>query len=233
METQLVRLDKPYNIIIGRSGHFALHIATLIVVKEKIEGVPNGMSMGATLNVCSYPVVSNDYQADGQVWTDTELKDCHVVCSQQCKEVSIYALRNVMEYCAKHGVYLYTKRIPSAFVWTMSVNDVDIVMLTDEEDKPFSNYDVSLVFEEANDGNTCMAVTDGLTPFYFYEYFSNDPTLVPNLPTNQESLKKMAALRDDYLRLFRHDGLRSITFSTEDKKYQWFVDRLNAKKVDE
>ena len=35
METQLVRLDKPYNIICGPDIKFGLHLATLIVVNEK------------------------------------------------------------------------------------------------------------------------------------------------------------------------------------------------------
>ena len=61
MNTQLVRLDSPYNIICSSSGKFALHIATLIVVKEKIRGVVEGASMRDTLSVASYPVVSDGF----------------------------------------------------------------------------------------------------------------------------------------------------------------------------
>lgn len=96
MDTQLVRLDKPYHIICGNNGTFALHIATLIVVKDKIEGIVEGAPMRDTLAVSSYPIVGGSYDIDGQVWMDTELKDCLVICRENDR-VSHYMLRS-------HGV---------------------------------------------------------------------------------------------------------------------------------
>ena len=87
MDTQLVRLDAPYNIICGTDGSFALHIATLIVTKERIEGIPDGVPMRDTLSVATYPVVSKKNSADGQVWMNSELKDCYVVCEQGRKTI--------------------------------------------------------------------------------------------------------------------------------------------------
>jgi cell division protein FtsX len=42
----------------------------------------------------------------------------------------------------------------------------------------------------------------------------------------------MAELRDAYLQILRFEGLRSITFTTKDENYKWFVEQLNAYKVD-
>ena len=75
METQLLRLNPPYNIICSK-GRFAKHIATLIVSDMK----GSSDSFQWALNSQSYPVV--DYgvgSAEGDVWNDTEVKDCKVV----------------------------------------------------------------------------------------------------------------------------------------------------------
>ena len=43
----------------------------------------------------------------------------------------------------------------------------------------------------------------------------------------------MANLREHYLQILGHDGLRSITFTTKDKSFKDFVDELNGYKADE
>lgn len=95
MDTQIVRHDAPYNIICGNNGDFALHIATLIVVKERMESRKKGSIMSEALSVSSYPVVCGSYDMDGQVWMKTEQKDCLVICRQN-ESVSLYTLKKVM-----------------------------------------------------------------------------------------------------------------------------------------
>ena len=232
METQLVRLDAPYNIICNSKGHLALHIATLIVVKERNEGVVEGAPMRDTLSVASYPIVAGSFKSDGQVWMDTELEDCLVVCRQK-DPVSIYTLKRVMEYCAKKNVPFFTEKIPTYFNTVMDMYDIDIILPNDEEDKTIHDYEVRLKFEENDDGHSCMAYSDNYSDFYFYEYFDNEPPFSNLVPTNSEAIKHLTDLRDNYLRCFRFEGMRSITFTTEDEKYQWFVDNLNNTKVNE
>ena len=43
----------------------------------------------------------------------------------------------------------------------------------------------------------------------------------------EETINELAALRDAYLHAFKFDGLKSITFTTKNEKYQEFVDSLN------
>ena len=230
METQLVRLDAPYNIICDTAGKFALHIATLIVVKEK--------------TVACYPVVSEKAfladsfigygkgKADGQVWMHTELKDCYVVCPQNYKSVDISRLKDVIEYYAKQNMIDMELRISVSFSWAMTQYGCKILLPEDENRKPISDYKVTLEFEESNNGKSCMVYADNKSVFYFYEYFDNEPPFDRFIPTNTEAIKYMTELRNTYLQIFRYEGLKSITFTTRNEKYQWFVDKLNATKAD-
>ena len=234
METQLVRLDKPYNIICGSNGRFALHVATLIVVKERIEGVPEGVSMRDTLSVSSYPVVSGSYEMDGQVWMNTELKDCLVVCREK-ESVSLYTLKKVMEYCGKHNVSFYMERIPSSFSMALFSYDSQLILPTDENKQTIADYEVCLQFETGEHGIRCMVYSSKESDFYFYEYFADDDADYSNvgLINKPEAIKCMAELRDNYLSILKHEGIRNIRFTTKQKEYQDFVDELNSYKVDE
>ncbi len=227
MESQLLKLDAPYNIICGTNGEFALHIATLIMIKENKDGA---------LSVVSYPVVSVNGEiggsfigsgkgnADGQVWMHTSLEDCYVVCPQNDQTVSIRELKKVMKYYAKLNMLEMPVRIASSFSWAMTKFGCKI--------KTDKDYEVCLKFEEDNDGKSCMVSADDPSPFYFYEYFDNEPPFDQFVPTNSQAIKYMAELRDTYLRTFRYEGLCSIKFTTKNKAYQWFVDQLNATKAD-
>jgi hypothetical protein len=244
METQLVRLDAPYNIICGTNGEFALHIATLIVVKERTGEVVEGAPMRDTLSVASYPVVieggelggcfmgAGKGKADGQVWLHTELKDCYVVCPQNYKTVLISELKNVMKYYAKQNMIDMPLRVATSFSWAMTKYGCKILLLDDENKKEIRDYEVCLEFEDSNGGQSCMVSADDDSPFYFYEFFENEPPFSRFVPTNSEAIKYMAELRDTYLQIFRYEGLRSIKFTTKNKDYLWFVDQLNATKAD-
>ena len=237
MDTQLVRLDAPYNIICDTAGNFALHIATLIVVKEKSGDAPEGSPSSNTLSVACYPVVSekgflgNSFlgvgkgKADGQVWMHAELKDCYVVCPQNYKAVDVSQLKDLMEYYAKQKIVDMELRISAYFGLAMAKFGCKILL-------PLSDYKVTLEFDESNNGKSCMVYADNKSAFYFYEYFDNEPPFDRFIPTNAEAIKYMTELRNTYLQIFRYDGLKSITFTTKNEKYQWFVDKLNATKAD-
>lgn len=234
MDTQLVRLDKPYHIICGSNCRFALHIATLIVVKEKIKGVVDGAPMRDTLAVSSYPIVGGSYDIDGQVWMDTELKDCFVICREN-ESVSLYTLRKVMEYCGKRGITHYQERTLSSFTMALLEYGVKLFLPTDNNNKAIADYVVSLEFETGENGIRCMAYSSKESDFYFYSYYADDVADYSSigLINKPEAIRQMASLRDYYLRILKNEGLRSITFMTENKLYQDFVDELNRYKVDE
>lgn len=233
MDTQLVRLDKPYHIICGKNYRFALHIATLIVVKDKIEGVVEGVPMRDTLAVSSYPVVGGSYDMDGQVWMDTELKDCLVICREN-DNVSHYMLKKVMDYYGKRNIPC-KERILSSFTMALLEYNVKLLLPTDEDDKTIADYEVCLEFETGENGINCMVYSSQESDFYFYEYFADDDAdhSSEGLINKPTAIKRMARLRDNYLHILQYDGLRSITFSTKDKRFRDFTDKLNRYIVDE
>jgi hypothetical protein len=235
METQLVRLDAPYNIIIGTNGEYALHIATLIMVRENKEG---------NLSVVQYPVVSVKGEragyfvssgignADGRVWMHSRLDDCYVVCPQYYPTLSINEFKDVMKYFAKLDMIDMPSMVATSFILAMKKYGCRFVLPVDENNLPIADITVCLEFEESNKGKSCMVFADDDSPFYFYEYFDNEPPFIQTVPTNSEAKILMAELRDTYLQAFRLEGVRSITFTTKNEKYQWFVDELNATKLD-
>ena len=68
--------------------------------------------------------------------------------------------------------------------------------------------------------------------FYFNECFTFFPDIAPYTPTDQEAINYLAEARDGYRMALRAEGLHSITFTTENEIYQWFVDKLNNTKTD-
>ena len=232
MDTQLVRLDEPYNIICGNNGHFALHIATLIVIKDKKQEVAVDEKVADTISVACYPVVADNLKIDGQVWMHTELKECLVIC-RQGEEVTLYSLKKTMEYCAKQKISMYPERIPSEFSWAMINYNCKVLLDTDDNENIIKDYEVELKFEEDNGGNSCMVYSANDSRFYFYEYFDNEPPFNDFVPTNMEAIYHLEKLRDNYLMILRYEGLRSITFTTMNEKYLWFVNRLNSTMTNE
>lgn len=231
METQLVRLDKPYNVICSKRGNFALHIGTLVVTKEKKKGVPVGIPLHETFAIGCYPVVGGNCRLDGDVWLSSELKDCLLVC-REGESVSLYTLKKVMEFCAKHDVHFNSERTPIMFDVAMMQYGVTIQLNRDENNKTISEYEVSLEFEENENDDTCMVYSSNDSDFYFYEVFVNEPLYARGVQTKNDAIRYLAELRDNYLRILHYEGLRSITFTTKTEQYQWFIDELNAFKED-
>ena len=235
METQLVRLDSPYNIICGKEGKFGLHIATMIVIKEEhyTDG-DTGKPRDETYPVAHcYPVVGGGVGIDGEVWMNSELKDCLVVCRQKGK-AGLYTLKKVMEHCSKDDKLGYLPAIP-AMLWVVLMEynlQISFKLPKDDKKRTKTDYEVRLEFSEFNEGASCMVYAAKESEFYFYDVFDNKPPFTSLVRTNTESIDYLVKLRNAYLQILHFDGLRSITFTTKDTSYQWFVDQLNSKKPD-
>ena len=232
METQLVRLDKPYNIIYGSNGKISLHIATLIVInEEKVDDAKKGVVSHSPV-VNTYPVVGGGYGFDGEVWMKSELKDCLLIC-REGENVGLYALKRSMEFCSKtHHTLDYLLMIPGSFSFSLLSYGSKLILPLDDNKCTISDYVVCLEFSEYNDGKSCTVYADKDSDFYFYDFF--DKVSIPSqlVHTISACIKYLAELRDSYLRALKFEGLRSITFTTNDDSYQWFIDKLNSVKID-
>ena len=227
METQLVRLDAPYNLICSSTGKIGTHIATLIVVKEKKEDLIEGARMSSHLIVCSYPVVGGEFDIEGNVWLDSELKDCLLITRQK-STLSLYTLRRLMEYCSKHLNPLRLRSMPLILQMVIMDNDCKFVLPKNHSEITIRDYDVCLEFEESRDGEYCMVFTNNNSDFFFYEYFNiNKDATTSNLATSEKAISGIVQLKDSYIGILSNYGLNSIKFSTRNKDYQWFVDKVN------
>lgn len=95
IQTQLLRLDPPYQVIyVG--GQLALHIATLIVTKEKdsddyaieTHSHPVVSYWGKTTEIGQGDPASNGEFSEGVVWNQIELNQCQTVCRQDESKIS-------------------------------------------------------------------------------------------------------------------------------------------------
>lgn len=233
IQTQLVRLDKPYNIIFSKDGSFGLHIATLIVVKEKpMKDEETGSVIDTYPVVDSYPIVGGGTGIDGETWVKSEIKDCMVICREgMC--IGLYTLKELMEFCSKtYHFYEFLFGIPTMLSVALMTYGSKFKLPTDENKRTINDYDVRLEFTESNGGQSCLVYAAKESDFYFYDFFDTEPPFSQFAHTNSEAINFLAELRDSYLSAFHFEGLHSITFTTEDSKYQWFVDKLNNTKVD-
>lgn len=81
MNTQLLKLDPPYNIICARNK-IAKHVATLIITNINKEEAPSEENPRYWLDMrtYSYPVVEyGDGSPAGDVWHDIEVNECRVI----------------------------------------------------------------------------------------------------------------------------------------------------------
>lgn len=225
METQLIRHDKPYNVIFGSNGKFALHIATLIVITEEEQKDHQGKIISRKFVTHSYPVVSSKYYLDGEPWMDVEQKDCLAIC-RAGDPFYLFMLKRVMEFCAKKEVSIFKELTPSTFFFYLKNFGCKFVLSSKDKE-----YSVCLEFEESDNRDTCMVYADKKSDLYFCEYFALSENVTNKIQTKESAIRQIRMLRDRYNIYI--DKIDSITFRTENKKYQWFVDQLNATKIDE
>lgn len=234
METQLVRLDAPYNVIFDyKRAKFGLHIATLIVVDEVTEG--KGKNAVTKLRSRSYPVVNTAFDLEGEAWTDSELQQCYRMCRQN-ETVSLYDFKHFIHFCDANAVEdLY--KVPMSFNIAMMSYKIKFNLSDIKTGKKMSDFKVELLFDEKENQilkyfsisdidsfltkRTCLVHSSSHSPFYFW----SDMSLDDGKP--DDTIQELAKLRDAYLHAFKYEGLKSITFTTKNEKYKEFVDSLN------
>lgn len=90
METQILNLQAPYEYIYC-NGSIGLHIATLIVYEASVN--TDGEYV---LETHSHPVVKYPNRPGGTVWNRAELTDCHVLCREDNKRITMAQFHEFM-----------------------------------------------------------------------------------------------------------------------------------------
>lgn len=228
METQLVRLDPPYNLICNKETKFGLHIATLIVI-DPFEDNYNHMS-----DMYCYPVVERENELGGEIWNDSELETCKVIC-RHTENISLRTIKEIMEY-----YYGWSYLPTNDFVWDLKkalVSNGSKIILPKQSstinkksvESIISEYEVELIFENDLEAEVCTIYSSVNSYFFFLGSIDYNPGSRAHPGNNDEdnSIFKLALLRDAYLMAFEMEGVKKITFYTESKDYKDFVDKLN------
>lgn len=102
METHILKLDPPYQII-HCSGRIGLHVATLLLADPR-ETEPDKYGLcKAYVTTHSYPIVSYGPKSlRGIVWDTYELKDCQFVCYEG-ETISLLAFTEMVRESADAG----------------------------------------------------------------------------------------------------------------------------------
>lgn len=227
MDTQLVRHDAPYNIIFGgKNGKFAIQTATLVVIDEK-KVFADGIPINERFYMASYPVVSRHFELDGGIWMDCEQKDCMVI-ARQGDSVPLSMFKEVVNFRLRHS-HVDTVELASQFSIASLLYNFKLILPTDENGKIIEDYKVCLDFEiypaHSSTGDLIVTSKDQ------YFYFSGEGERYGRY--EERIINSIAKNREVYLALCRREGLRSITFTTKDENYQYFVDKLNKQKMNE
>ena len=90
MDTQILSLKEPYEYIYC-NGSIGLHIATLIVYEAGVN--EDGEYV---LETHSHPVVKYPNRPGGTVWNRAELTDCHVLCREDDKRITMAQFHEFM-----------------------------------------------------------------------------------------------------------------------------------------
>ena len=83
METQILKLNEPYEYIYC-NGSIGLHIATMIVYEAEVN-----IDGEYVFETHSHPVVKYPNRPGGTVWNRAELTDCHVLCREDNKRITM------------------------------------------------------------------------------------------------------------------------------------------------
>ena len=231
METQLIHLTPPYNLICNKESKFGLHIATLMVIN------PFGES-NRMFDAFCFPVVESFNEPGGELWDECELETCKVICRYQDR-ITLQQIKEVMDY---H--FGWSDTPAELFIWDLKkalLNNKSHVLLPKVSGKngTFYNenkedYEVELVFKDYKDTEICIINSSEDSHFYFAGSidFNSGSRARPG-DDEETAILKMARLRNAYLMAFAQEGVEKITFFTKNKEYQGYVDKLNSYPIDE
>lgn len=195
METQILNLKEPYEYIYC-NGSIGLHIATLIVYEA---GVNNDGEY--VLETHSHPVVKYANRPGGTVWNRAELTDCHVLCREDNKRITMEQFYNFVSDSRHLGGNEDTVVMPVSMELPLSKMKLDQhgiemewPLVRNEEGNmvPQEVFDIALEFKRNADGELCDyscydlgVVGDelflGAQPLYFFARFSTKEELKTHL----------------------------------------------------
>lgn len=223
-ETQLVRLDPPYNIICNERGDFALHIATLMVID------PSGTTSEATAepraSVYCYPVVQDRLRPGGIVWKDALTEDYYdgnyMLFCREKEGVSLMDIKQIIEWLSDDRSHEPIEAHPFNVSIALHQYGIRLYLPQDEKGQTIHDFEVELRFDFL-ESNVVDIYSSYVSAFYLHTIYD---IKAEEASKWRKAIEKLRRQRDAYA--IALDGVEKITFTTKQKKYKSFVDKLNA-----
>lgn len=231
METEILKLDRPYEYIYC-NGSIGLHIATMIVYEAKTD--ENGEYQ---LETHSHPIVKYSHRPGGTVWNRAELTDCKVLCREDNKRISMQEFYDYVSGIAKtrllepgddHAV------IVNAPMWKsiLDLNGIEIewpMLEVDGKQKPQDEFIIDLVIECNPEGSkskyTCRdyggsdIVFNGGANLFFLSGFNNRKELELLLENGMSS----------YYSAFKDHQFKIVFRSIINNEFDDIIEQVNSK----
>ena len=191
METQILKLNEPYEYIYC-NGSIGLHIATMIVYEAKVNN--DGEYVFETH---SHPVVKYRNRPSGTVWNRAELTDCHVLCREDNKRITLeqfyYFVSEIGDMCLTEHSDDDESAVSvdgGTWKWVFKINNIDIewpmVRKDDGSQTPQVLFEVGLDIRRNPEGSKYKYIlrdtgaTDdtidrgGAGLYFFFEFNTED-----------------------------------------------------------
>jgi hypothetical protein len=227
METQILKLDQPYEYIYC-NGSIGLHIATMIVYETK-----TNEDGDYELETHSHPVVQYSKRPGGTVWNRAELTDCTVLCREDNRRITMeqfYNFGNDMRQ-GEMAVMPVSMEVPlSKMMLEQNGIEIEWPILRDEDGymSQQEEFNISLEFKRNTESElydySCydLGIGDigpftGAAPLYFFARFNTKEELKSHLINGMSS----------YYRMFRNHKFRIEYLWPEGSEFADVVDEVN------
>ena len=231
METQILKLDQPYEYIYC-NGSIGLHIATMIVYETK-----TNEDGDYELETHSHPVVKYYNRPGGTVWNRAELTDCTVLCREDNKRITMEQFYNFvsdtrhMDGDSDMAVMPISLEAPlSKLKLDQHGIEIEWPMVRDEDGNvaPQEEFYVALDFKRNADDELCdysckdMGVADedaftGSAPLYFFARFNSKEELKSHLINGMST----------YYRMFKGHEFHIFFLWPNDSEFADVLDEVN------
>lgn len=217
METQLLKLDPPYNIICGRNK-VGKHVATLIV--SSVDTETNAYMREPYFDIITYslPVVEyGDGSAVGDVWRDIDVKECRVVAKlpvdRYTTSISGYWFCEILRFLHEGDEYGSTQTPYTLYEQLRALNVCTDKLFRRSEK---NEVNVELVFEDYEEVTSVYSTRE--SQLYF-----NVAYMTGNEKQKNEKLNQIIRWAGQYLRLLD----AKAHFTTKQEQYTKMLDEWN------
>lgn len=211
METQILKLDRPYDYIFC-NGKIGKHIATYIVGETKKDEDGN-----YSLETHSHPIVQYKDSPRGVVWNRAELTDCEVLCNEDDMRIDVQKFYLLCVHLASQNAEDGDDDDAWGYGWEYSADEAEPLK------EKFQTYGIGFKSEEPviEVGVEVASCRDG----YFAQLLELSILYFHHIEPTLEELGKRLTEEREYWEEF-YDHVIKIKYIPESTVAEGFVENL-------